>query len=158
MDRSLDSLSSEFKPKVFELLARLVERGVQVMIVQTGRTTAEHDANVAAGTSATSHSKHVPRGQRGTAFAIEGDKCDAIDLVPYETYQLHGADKVQWDASDPAFRAIGEESEKLDLRWGGRWLKPADPGHVELVISPSDRMLATEERGRPWSGVKKVLA
>lgn len=152
MSRSLNDLSSAFRPRVFELLARLTERGIPVLIVQTARTPEQHAENVAKGTSKTSHSKHVRRNQRGVTFDpaewADLDKCDAIDLCPYETYALYGPDKLQWDATDPAFKAIGEEAEKLDLRWGGRWASPKDPGHVELIITPQDRALVLIERSR----------
>ncbi len=148
MNRSLDVLSPEFKTKVFELLARLVERGVAVLIVQTSRTLEEHINNVAAGTSKTSHSKHVPRGIRGVLFTGDPTGVDAIDLAPYDQYQLHGPDKLKWDTTDPVWKVIGEEAEKLDLRWGGRWWSPVDPGHVELILSDSDRRLASLERTR----------
>ena len=49
MSRALDDLSSEFRPLVFQVLARLVEHGYPVMIVQTLRTAAEHQANLASG-------------------------------------------------------------------------------------------------------------
>ncbi len=151
MDRALDSLSVAFKPLACALLARLVERVVLVMIVQTSRTQDEHAQNVADGTSKTSHSKHVPRRLRGLPTNPDDpdiDKSDAIDLCPYEVYQLHGPNKLQWNAADPAFKAIGEEAERLDLRWGGRWHDPVDPGHCELIMSPADRVLAPEERTR----------
>lgn len=151
MSRSLDSLSSDFKPKVFELLARLVERGVAVMIVDTLRTPEEQAANVARGVSATLRSKHLPRRLREPLPEFDPanlDKCDAIDLAPYEVYQLHSGDKLNWNVSDPAFQLIGAEAEKLDLRWGGRWMSPKDPGHVELILTPRDRALVTTERTR----------
>jgi hypothetical protein len=153
MSRSLDALSSEFKPKVFELLARLTERGIAVLIVDTLRTPEEHAANLAKGTSKTSHSKHLPRRLRGVSIEpfdpANLDKSDAIDLCPYLVYQLQGPDKLQWDANDPAFTAIMEEAEKLDLRSGARWRSPRDPGHVELILTPLDRQLTTTERHRP---------
>jgi hypothetical protein len=149
-NRSLDVLSAAFRPLVFQLLARLTERGVAVMIVETIRTPAEHAANLAAGTSKTTNSKHLPRRLRGVITEIADlDKSDAIDLCPYEMYQLHGPDTLHWDANDPAFRVIGEVAEKLDLRWGGRWYDPVDPGHCELIITPGDRALAVTERLRP---------
>lgn len=148
-NRSLDALSSDFRPRVFELLARLVERGILVKIVQTSRTMEEHLQNVANGTSRTSLSKHLPRRMRGLTTDVANlDKCDAIDVCPYDFYQLHGANKLQWKSDDPAFRVIGEEAEKLDLRWGGRWHDPPDPGHCELILSPADRALALQERAR----------
>lgn len=160
MDRSLDSLSSTFRLKVDRALALLTDRDVMVKIVQTSRTPAEAAANLANGTSQTSHSKHVPRKLRGMGFSPSDpdiNKADAIDLCPYEIYNLHGSDKLQWDRTDPAWKVIGDVGELLDLRWGGRWwtnqakkLIGFDPGHWEMILSPVDRRLATDERTREW--------
>lgn len=153
MDRALDSLSSDFKPLAIEVLARLVERGVMTMIVQTSRTPAEHQANLAAGTSATPHSKHLPRKLRGIVSGTADDaKADAIDLCPYATFQLVGADKLQWatDTSPEAkaaWTAIRDVGEMLGLRSGARWLHPHDPGHLEFVFE-SERANAAAERLR----------
>lgn len=154
-DRSLDSLSSAFYPKACEWIARVTARGVAVMISQTSRTEAEHAANLAKGTSSTSRSPHLPRRLRLSTLAgapqSVGDleKSDAMDLVPFEQYQLHGPDKLQWDAYDPAFAIIMQEAERLGLRSGGRWRDPFDPGHAELVL-PIRVALLAEERRRPW--------
>lgn len=142
MDRSLDSLSSDFKPIAMRVLARLVERGVPVMIVQTGRTMEEHQANLANGTSRAILSKHLPRRLRQPleyAHDPNAEKSDAIDLAPYEVYQLHGPDKLAWNEhatseSSVAWAAIGEIGEAAGLRWGGRWQQPRDPGHLEFVF------------------------
>jgi len=117
MSRRLDDLSDRFRPLAMELLARCVEQGIAVMIVDTLRTPQEQAANIARGVSWTSNSKHLTG--------------DAIDVVPYMQFQLHGPDKLQWDASDPAWAAIGRIGEELGLRWGGRW-KQRDMGHFEL--------------------------
>jgi hypothetical protein len=140
MSRALDDLSIQMKPKAFELLARLTERGVQVMIVDTLRTEAEHLANLKAGTSATKFSRHLPRRLR--RYSPVGDpnreKSDAMDVCPYDLYALHGPDKLRWEPTDAAWKVIGEEAEKLGLVWGGRWQQPHDPGHVELPRSEWD--------------------
>jgi hypothetical protein len=67
MSRKLDDLSSDLRPKAFELLARLTERKCLVLIVDTLRTREEHEANLRAGTSKTALSKHPPRGSAGTS-------------------------------------------------------------------------------------------
>lgn len=141
MDRSLESLSSQFRPLVVEVLARLVERGIAVMIIQTSRTEAEHQQNLASGASKTAKTRHFPRSLRGLGTGGPDDtKCDAIDLCPYSVYQLAGPDKLHWATTDTpeakvAWAAIGEEGEKLGLRWGGRWRDPSDPGHLELILT-----------------------
>jgi hypothetical protein len=141
MSRSLDDLSSDVRPLVYEVIACLVARGVQVMIVQTSRTLAEHEANLANGTSAVRLSKHLPRRLRGIIAGTRDDECaDAIDLCPYETYQLYGPDKLHWATDDraeakAAWAAIIEEGERVGLRSGGRWHQPHDPGHLEWLFT-----------------------
>jgi|ERR1051325_966665 hypothetical protein len=124
MDRSLDSLDVTFKPLAIQLLARLVEAGIPVMILNTLRTQAEQDEALAKGNSRVKRSRH----QDGFA----------IDVCPYSTYDLHGADKPNWDTNDPVWFKIGQVGESLGLRWGGRFGQTDpkkvgwDPGHFEI--------------------------
>ena len=132
MTRALDDLSAPMRAKAVEVLARLVERGVFVLIVDTLRTQAEADQAIKDGVSWTTHSKHLPRKLRGfPATDPNAEKSDAIDLCPYDAYLLHGPDKLKWDASDPVWQIIGEEGERVGLRWGGNW-KQRDMGHLEI--------------------------
>ena len=119
MSRSLSDLHLKFKPIAFELLARCVEAGISVMVIDTLRTLAEHEENLAKGVSWTKRSRH-----------LDGL---AIDICPYSVFELHGPDKLQWDENDPIWKKIGEIGEALGLRWGGRWAKK-DMGHFELVL------------------------
>lgn len=120
MSRRLDDLSARFRPLAVELLARLTEAGIQVMIVDTLRTPAEHAENLAKGVSWTQHSKH-----------LDGD---AIDVAPWDMYTLDGPDKLQWDARHPVWARIGAVGKTIPgLRWGGDWKKTPDPGHFEFI-------------------------
>jgi hypothetical protein len=105
-------------PLACQLLARFVEQGIPVMIVDTLRTKEEHAANLAKGVSWTTHSKH-----------LDGD---AIDVCPYSVWNAHGPDKLNWDGTDPVWQTMGAIGESLGLRWGGRW-KVRDWGHFEYV-------------------------
>lgn len=122
MSRKLDDLDEGFKPQAIELLARLAEAEIPCFIVDTLRTKAEQEAYLASGASQTIRSKHL--------------KGMAIDVCPYEMFQIHGPDKLLWDADNPANLAIwtriGEIGEGLGLRWGGRWKSLRDYGHFEL--------------------------
>lgn len=118
MSRRLDDLDPRCRVLAVELLARLVEAQIHVLIVDTMRTPEEHAANLKKGVSWTTHSKH-----------LDGL---AIDICPYEQYQLHGPDKLEWNGGDPVWLKIGVIGEKIGLRWGGRW-KVKDLGHFEYV-------------------------
>lgn len=156
-DRSLDSLSSAFYNSACEWVARVTARGVAVMVIQTSRTAQEHAANLAAGTSGTSLSLHLPRrlriatlqGLAGGGLGLDAEKADAMDIAPYDVYQISGPDKIKWDAHHPAFGVIAEEAERVGLRSGARWISPFDPGHAELVL-PVKHAFLVAERARPW--------
>lgn len=117
MSRALDDLSPRMRPLAVELLARCVEAGIMVMIVDTLRTPEEQAANVSRGVSWTLRSKHLTG--------------DAIDIAPFETFMLHGPDKIRWEETDAAWQRLGEIGESLGLIWGGRW-RQKDLGHFEL--------------------------
>ena len=117
MSRKLDDLHHSFKPKVFEFLARLVERRIPIVITDTLRSQAEHEINLANGVSWIQHSKH-----------LDGL---AIDICPLNLYQLHGPNKLEWNAHDPIWQEIGKIGEMIGLKWGGRW-QQKDMGHFEL--------------------------
>ena len=119
MSKALDDLSPKFKLLAIELIARCVEANIAIMIIDTLRTSEEQSVNIAKGVSWTMNSKHLTG--------------NAIDVAPYETWQLHGIDKLKWDSADPVWLRIGLIGEKLGLVWGGRW-KQKDFGHFELVI------------------------
>jgi peptidoglycan L-alanyl-D-glutamate endopeptidase CwlK len=118
MSRRLDDLAPAFRPLAVELLARCAEAGIAVLIVDTLRTPAEQAENIRRGVSWTRNSKHLTG--------------EAIDVCPYQTYELHGPDKLQWDHADPAWHVIGRIGEAIGLRWGGRW-QQRDMGHFELA-------------------------
>lgn len=118
MSRALADLSPRMRPMAVLLLAKTVEAGIPVLIVDTLRTLAEHKTNLARGKSWTKHSKH-----------LDGD---AIDICPYEVWQAHGADKLNWDPADPVWLRLGLLGEACGLAWGGRWTRvPPDLGHFE---------------------------
>ena len=129
MDRTLNSLSDRFRPLAGQLLARLVEHGIMVTIVETLRTPEEHAANLASGHSWIQHSKH-----------LDGD---AIDICPFEQFELHGPDKLQWNADDPVWAEIGNIGESIPgIKWGGRW-KQKDLGHFEFDTTPQPHIEAS---------------
>lgn len=122
MSRSLDDLDSHFKPKAFELIARCSAAGIPLFVVDTLRTKEEQEENLKKGVSWTKNSLHLPQPPE--------DKSKAIDVVPYDQFLLHGADKLQWNTNDPVWLQIGAIGESLGLVWGGRW-KQKDMGHFQ---------------------------
>ena len=119
MSRWRDDLSPLFRPLAVELLAQCVEANIAVMIIDTLRTEAEQQANLAAGVSWTPRSRHLTG--------------DAIDICPYELYSLApGGDKLAWKAPNVIWDRLGSIGERLGLRWGGRW-QQRDYGHFEYA-------------------------
>ncbi len=111
--RKIDDLSDRFRPFVVEFLARIVESGIHVMIVETRRSEEEHQKNLANGVSWISRSKHC-----------DGD---AIDIAP--TVLL---DKKNWDPGSPLWTKLGLIAESVGLGWGGRWQTHPDLCHFEF--------------------------
>src|SRR5712692_9008639 len=116
MDTSLDHLDPRFRNKAFELLARMAEQRIPVLVVNTLRTAAEQVDAIKRGVSWVDHSKH----EDGLA----------IDLVPLASFILHETSKVDWNPNDPVWLTMGTIGERLGLVWGGRWTK-RDLGHFE---------------------------
>lgn len=111
MSKSLDDLQPQFREKAFELLARIVEAGIPITIVDTLRTPEEHAVNLANGTSWIKRSKHMD----GLA----------IDLAPTPLMR-----EKNWAPGHVWWRAIGAIGKNLGLTWGGDWTKK-DMGHFE---------------------------
>lgn len=127
----IDLLHPDLRSMVLSFLARCAERRIPLVIVETWRSAEAHDEDVANGRSwvKTSKHQHVVKRRLG-AVTIEDPSSLAIDVAPYETYSLHGDDKVNWDAEDPIWQTIGALGEQVGLKWGGRW-KVRDMGHLE---------------------------
>lgn len=130
MSRKLDDLHPQFRPFVYEWLARCVEDGIALMVVDTLRTPAEHADNLARGVSWTQRSKHL---------ADAAGYSHAIDVAPFSTYQLAGPDKLQWNGADSVWRRIADHAKAVaarqgvTIRCGIDWQRTPDPGHVEWV-------------------------
>jgi hypothetical protein len=136
MSRKLSDLCPSFRPAAMALIAHGVEAGIAVMIVDTLRTTAEQEEALMSGRSETRRSFHLAQKKCptcGELVSSDGTRglSHAIDVAPYQTYMLHGPDKLQWDAADPAWQALGKIGEGQGLVWGGRWTKLVDVGHFQ---------------------------
>ena len=123
MSRLLDDLTPFFRVLAVELLARLVEAGIPVLIVNTLRSVEEQEVNIKNGVSWTKNSRHLPN-------SIDG-KAQAIDICPFEVYRAEGFDKLLWNGSNPLWERIGRIGEAVGLEWGGRW-KVRDYSHFQL--------------------------
>lgn len=115
-DRKLDDLVEPFRTKIFEFLARCTENNIPVIVIETLRSEAQHQADLASGHSWIKRSKH----QDGLA----------VDICPYQEYQENGPDKLDWNAESPLWLKLGLIGENLGLLWGGRW-QQKDLGHFE---------------------------
>lgn len=128
MSRKLNDLCPKVRPTFFEFLARCVEQGVFVLIVDTLRTPEEQAANIARDVSWTLNSKHLPQTECGCGLS------HAMDVAPYDVWQLHGPDKLQWNGGDPVWAKIIAIAEGLGLSSGKNFPKP-DLGHFEAITT-----------------------
>lgn len=129
--RDLDLLHPDFRPVVDRFLARCVEAGIMVMVVETWRSQAAHEEDLRNGRSWVNRSKHQKTILIETDHGLTRVPASlAIDVAPYDVYQLHGADKLQWDAEDPAWQRLAEIGEALGLICGARW-KMKDMAHFQ---------------------------
>ena len=120
--KRLDDLSPRFRPIAIELVARCIEAGVQIRIIDTLRTMFEQEENLANGVSWTLKSKHLPQ--------PDGDNlAEAIDIAPISVLALKN-----WGPLHPDWKKIGAIGESLGLTWGGAWTKTPDPGHFEIKL------------------------
>jgi peptidoglycan L-alanyl-D-glutamate endopeptidase CwlK len=120
MSKALDDLVPALRVKAFELIARCAEAGIPVMVIDTRRTEAEHQLNLARGVSWTKRSKH-----------LDGR---AIDICPYALFDAKGPDKLAW-GNGSIWQQIGEIGKALGLKWGGDWAQ-RDYSHFELPDEP----------------------
>lgn len=134
MGKDPSELASYVLPLYLQFLAKCEAAGLPCITEDTGRTPDEQQANLAAGRSWTSHSKHLPQPPEM--------KSEAFDVVPRALVSLK-----DWgwngtlEGSDPRWLQMGQIGESIGLRWGGRWpVNPPhsrpDPGHFEYVHLP----------------------
>lgn len=150
MSRLVDDLCPRFRPGAFEVIARLIEQKFPILIVDTLRTIEEQQNNIARKVSWTMNSLHLPQtrcfacGARINSFGTTG-LSHAIDVVPYEVYQVHGPDKVSWDVSHPAWEALHKITAIVPgVSWGGNWSKKKDYSHIELAVGHGPRAIVEE--------------
>jgi len=124
MGKSLTELASYFLPLAQKLIDQANTAGLDVIIVDTGRTAAEQIQKLANGVSWTTHSKHEPQPPEGLS--------EAIDLAPRACILLKN-----WGPGDPRWRQLGEIGKSLGLLWGGDWTHInngyGDQSHFEYI-------------------------
>lgn len=136
MSRRLDDLCPRFRPVAESVIARCVEAGQAVLIVDTLRTLAEQAEYLRRGTSQTMNSLHLPQRSCGVCSELRNSdgsfgRSHAIDLAPYEIWQANGPDKVSWDSAHPGWRVIGAAAAAAGATWGGHWRTFRDLAHIQ---------------------------
>ncbi|RIX42066.1 MAG: M15 family peptidase [Rhodocyclales bacterium GT-UBC] len=121
-DRDWGHLNPVFAQSVLRLLARLQERGYVFVLLEGYRSPERQDLLADAGAHVT--------GAR--AFQSKHQFGFAVDLAPLREGRLVISEREPWAMA--AYQALGEESERGGLVWGGRWWFK-DYGHVEIAGS-----------------------
>lgn len=128
MGNSISELASYFAPLAMRLIQGCEAIGVDVRVIDTGRTVPEQKVKLATGVSWTQRSKHLPQPPE--------QKSEAIDIAPTKILDEGRED---WDPHNDLWLQIGHVGESLGLIWGGRWKHHPDPSHFEYAshIHPS---------------------
>ncbi len=114
MSKSLNALHSKFKPLAEQLIANANAAGLNIVIIETTRTLAQHQENLKNGASRAKRSKH-----------IDGL---AIDIAPKVLLVIKN-----WAPHDLRWDILGEVGKKLGLVWGGDWKDFVDKPHFEYA-------------------------
>lgn len=112
----MNQLDPRFKPLAEKLLENARAAGIDVVVIETRRTEAQHEEDVKNGVSWVKRSKH----QDGLA----------IDIAPHCLMT-----QKNWAPASPLWVTLGSIGEALGLRWGGRW-RQKDMGHFEYQDKP----------------------
>jgi hypothetical protein len=120
--RSLDDLQPDVRGFCILLMAKANAEGMPVTLIDTLRTPAEQQADIAKGVSWTENSLHLPQPPDGLARAF--------DLAPSVVLTIKN-----WGPDRPEWQQLGEWGEALGLQWGGRFPGHPDPSHFQLRLS-----------------------
>lgn len=117
-DRDWSKLDAGFRNTVLQLFAKMEARGYRMALLEGVRSAERQELLANKGPSVT----HARRGQSKHQYGL------AADIAPVRDDRLMISERDPWAAS--AYKALGEESEKMGLTWGGKWAIH-DLGHVE---------------------------
>jgi hypothetical protein len=111
-DKLLGSIKPELASRVRSMAGALAARGITIRVVSGLRSTAKQAALYA-----NRFTSPLPVAKPGTSKHERGEAVD-VAIVGKSSSKL-------WDV-------VGEEGERVGLRWGGRFNRP-DPVHFELT-------------------------
>lgn len=124
-----EELHPDLRAKCREFLARCAAAGLAVRVLYTYRSAAEQDKLYAQGRTAPGRRVTNLRGGASKHNATLDGK-PAARAFDFGCFTPGG--KYVADGSDPLYTKAGEIGESLGLVWGGRWVSPFDPSHLEL--------------------------
>jgi len=125
MGKDLDELTSYMKPLAEELITKAREAGIELVVVDTGRTLDEQYEKLHLGLSSTTNSKHLPQSPEF--------KSEAIDVAPKVCLSMkHWGWFGKITTSHEYWGKIIEIGEDLGLHSGVHF-PISDPGHFQYV-------------------------
>lgn len=117
-DRDWGKLDAGFRNTVLQLFAKMESRGYRMALLEGFRSAERQEMLAEKGLSVTHARAGLSKHQYGFA----------VDIAPVRNDRLMISSWDPWAAS--AYKALGEEAEKMGLAWGGNWAM-RDLGHVE---------------------------
>ena len=123
-DRDWGKLDARFRNSVLQLFAKMEARGYRMALLEGARSAERQELLALKGPSVT----QARGGQSKHQYGL------AADVAPVHNDHLIISERDPWAAS--AYQALGEESVKMGLAWGGKWAM-RDLGHVEQAAKLS---------------------
>lgn len=127
--KNVEDLHPILQPLCDTFLSQCSEAGLDIRLLMTYRTPEEQNKIYAQGRTAPGKIVTSLRGDKSKHCFKLGDlpAAKAFDFGVFDNGKYIG------DGNDSRYLEAGKIGEALGLVWGGRWKKPFDPSHLEIV-------------------------
>lgn len=129
-DRSLDDLDDSLRQLCQRFIDACQAQGINVIITETYRSSAEQDADYAQGRTVPGHIITNARGGQSPHNCTDADGNPAACAFDFAIQGEHGS--LDWNAADAAWKTAISIGEGLGLISGSTWHSIKDNPHFEL--------------------------
>lgn len=130
-DRNTNDLHPDLQPIYKQWFDQCIAAGLNIRPIFTYRTPEEQDALYAQGRTKPGKRVTNLKGLASKHCFTLPDGTPAAKAFDFGIFEPNG-DYVSY-GDDHRYTQAGEIGESLGLVWGGRWVSPHDPDHLQLI-------------------------